>query len=87
VSVAERDLLALLLRLGGLGVSNPVSSVSYFYDSSICSTMVLAKSLITAMLFELDAHLEAVSIAKIDHRKLMDSVFTEQFDRCSDSMY
>jgi len=79
VSVAERDLLALSLRLGGLGVSNPVSS-AYFYDSSICST-VEVKSLVSAMLFELDAHFEAVSLAKIDHRKLMDSIFTEQFDR------
>ena len=80
VSVAERDLLALSLQLGGLGMSNPVSSASYFYDSSICST-VEGKSLVSAMLFELDAHFEAVSLAKIDHRKLMDSIFTEQFDR------
>jgi len=77
VSVAERDLLALPLRLGGLGVSNLVSSASYFYDSSIHSTVVLVKSLVSATLFELDAHLEAVSIAKVDHWKLMDSVFTE----------
>jgi len=41
----------------------------------------LVKSLVSAMLFELDAHLEAVSLAKADHRKLMDSVFNEQFDR------
>jgi len=81
VSVVEHDLLALPLRLGGLGVSNPISSASYFYDSSICSIVVLVKSLVSAMLFELDAHLEAVSFAKADHRKLIDSVFNEQFDR------
>jgi len=81
VSVAEHDLLALPLRLGGLGVSNPVSSASYFYDSSIRSTVVLVKSWVSAMLIELDAHLETVSLAKADHRKSMDSVFNERFDR------
>jgi len=81
VSVAECDLLALPLRLGGLGVSNPVSSASCLYDSSICSTAVLVKSLVSAMLFEIDAHLEAVSLAKADHRKSMDSVFNERFRR------
>jgi len=43
--------------------------------------VVLVKSLVSAMLFELDAHLEAVSVAKVDHQEWMDSVFTEQFDR------
>jgi len=80
VSVAERDLV-LPLRLGGLRVSNPVSSASYFYDSSLLSTVMLVKSLVSATLFELDAHFEAVSLAKVDYRKLMDSVFTERFDR------
>jgi len=42
--------------------------------------VVLVKSLVIAMLSELNAHLEAVSIAKVDHQKLMDTVFTEQFD-------
>jgi len=42
--------------------------------------VVLVKSLVSATLFELDAHLEATSIAKVDHQKLMDSVFIEQFD-------
>jgi len=64
-----------------LGVSNPVSSASYFYDPSIRSTVVLVKSLVSAMLLELDAHLEAVSLAKADHWKLMDSVFNVRFDR------
>jgi len=81
VSVVECDLLALPLRLGGLGVSNPVSSAYYFYDSSIHSTVVLVKSLVSAKLFELHTHLEAVSLAKADHWKLMDSVFNERFDR------
>jgi len=81
VSVVEHDLLVLPLRLGGLEVSNPVSSASDFYDSSIRRTVVLVKSLVGAMLFELDAHLEAVSLAKADHQKLMDSVFNERFDR------
>jgi len=81
VSVAEHDLLALPLGLGGLGVSNLVSSASYLYDSSLRSIVVLVKSLVSAMLFELDAHFEAVSLAKVDYWKLMDSVFTEQFDR------
>jgi len=80
VSVAECDLLALPLQLGGLGVSNLVSSAFYFYNSSIRSTVVLVKSLVSAMLFELDAHFEAVSLAKVDHWKLMDSLFTEQFN-------
>jgi len=43
--------------------------------------VVLVKSLVSAMLFEFDAHLEAVSLAKVDHQKLMDSVFNERFDR------
>jgi len=81
VPVAEHDLLALPLRLGGLRVSNPVSSASYLYDSSLHSTVVLVKSLVTTMLFELDAHFESGSLAKVDYRKLMDSVFIDWFDR------
>jgi len=80
VSIAEHDLLALPLRLGGLGVSNPVSS-TYLYDSSLRSIVVLVKSLVSATLFELDAHFEAVSLATVDYQKLMDSVFTVRFDR------
>jgi len=33
------------------------------------------------MLYELDAHFEAVSLTKVDYQKLMDSVFTDRFDR------
>ena len=47
VSAAECDLLALPLRLGGLAVSNPVFTASYFYDSLIRSTVVLVKSLVS----------------------------------------
>ena len=81
ISTAERNLFALPLRFGGLGVSNPVLMAPSLLDSSVRSTVTLAHSIVGATTFELDAHLETVSNARTYHHKHMDTIYTNEFDR------
>jgi len=44
ISTAERDLFALPLRFGGLGMNNPVSMAFCLFDSSVHGTVTLTNS-------------------------------------------
>ena len=79
VSAAERRLFALPLRLGGLGICNPVSLASHLYDSSVKCTEHLIKSIVGLENFELDSHFECVAINKVTHRRQMSVVFDDEF--------
>ena len=79
VSAAERRLFALPLRLGGLGICNPVSLASNLYDSSVKCTEHLIKSIVRLENFELDSHFECVAINKVTHRQQMSVVFYDEF--------
>ena len=58
VSAAERPRFVLPLRLGGLGISNPVSLAFDLSTSSVCSTEHLVRSIVGFETFELDAHFD-----------------------------
>ena len=79
ISSTERDLFALPLRMGGLGVSNPVVAAPYVYDLSVQSTNVLVRSIVHTVL-ELDAHIDAVLQAKAQYRQFMNDVCASNFD-------
>jgi len=81
ISTAERDLFALPLQFGGLGMGNPVSMASCLFDSSVCGTVTLAYSIVGAATFKLDAHLETVSEARTYHHKCMDNIYTNDIDK------
>jgi len=81
ISTAERDLFALPLLFGGLGVGNPVSMASCLSDSSVRGTVTLVHSIVGAATFELDTHLETVSEARAYHHKCMDNIYTNDFDK------
>ena len=80
ISSEERDLFVLPLRMGGLGVINPVVAATGVHEFSVCSTAVLTRSIVHAMEFELDDHIEAVMQAKSHHRRLMSDIFTDLFN-------
>ena len=46
ISTAERNLFALPLRFGGLGVSNPVLMAPSLLDSSVRGTVTLVYSIV-----------------------------------------
>ena len=46
VSAIERRLFALPLRLGGLGICNPVSLAFHLFNSSVHGTEHLVKSIV-----------------------------------------
>ena len=46
VSAVERRLFALPLRLGGLGISDPVSLASHLFTSSVRATEHLVRSIV-----------------------------------------
>ena len=81
MSPAECDLFALPLRFGGLGVANPVSVASSLFESSVRGTVTLVQSITGTTKFELDAHLETVSGARIHYHKYMDTIYTVDFDK------
>ena len=53
ISSEEQDLFVLPLRMGGLGVINPVVAATGVHEFSVRSTAVLARSIVHAMEFEL----------------------------------
>jgi len=81
ISTAECDLFALPLHFGGLGVGNPVSMASCLFDSSVRGTVTLVHSIVGAVTFELDAHLETISQSRMYHHKCMDTIYTNNFDK------
>ena len=81
ISTVERDLFALPLLLGGLGVGNPVSMASCLFDSSACGTVTLVHSIVGAATFLLDVQLKIVSQARMYHHKCMDTIYANDFDK------
>ena len=57
VSSMERDLLSLPLWMGGLGISNPVSTTSHCYSLSTQSITSLVTFITAASVFDLDTHI------------------------------
>ena len=77
----ERQLFSLSLQFGGLGIFNPVAMSDYCYDSSVCSTLLLHKSILGSDTFELDAHVETVQSTKRFDRQYKIDHFTVVFDQ------
>ena len=80
VSSAECDLLSLPLRMGGLGIVNPVTAAPYCYSASIHSTTSLVKFITGSLSFELDAHIATVSLAKDQYRVSLNVYFNGKFN-------
>ena len=81
VSAVERSLFALSLRLGGLGICNPVSLASHLFDSSVRGTEHLVRSIVGLEIFELDSHFDRVSSNKLHYRHQLNTVFDDEFSR------
>ena len=58
VSAVEQCLFALPLRLGSLGICNPVSLAFHLFNSSVRSTEHLVSSIVGFETFELDTHFD-----------------------------
>ena len=80
VSPAKRGLFSLPLRMGGLGICNPVTSASHCYSLSRQSTASLVTFISGASSFELDTHITAVSLAKDNFRTSLNEYFSIKFD-------
>jgi len=81
VSSTERQLFSLPLQFGGLGIFNPVAMSDYCYDSSVRSTLLLRKSILGSVTFELDAHIDTVQSAKHFDRQHKLNHYTVVFDQ------
>ena len=81
VSAVERSLFALPLRLGGLGICNPVSLASHLFDSSVRGTEHLVRSIVGLEIFELHSHFDCVSSNKLHYRHQLNTVFDDEFSR------
>ena len=79
VSAAECHLFVFPLRLGGLGICNPVSLASHLYDSSIHCTEHLIRSIVSSEVFELDSHFEYVTVNKVNYYQYMSRLFNDKF--------
>ena len=81
VSAIERRLFALPLRLGGLGIYNPVSLAFHLFNSSVYGTEHLVKSIVGFETFELDSHFDCVSSNKLSYRQQLGVNFDEEFSQ------
>ena len=64
VSSTERQLFSLPLQFGGLGIFNPVVMLTIVM-TSVRSTLLLCKSILGSVTFELDAHIDSIQSAKL----------------------
>ena len=76
----ECSLFSLPLRIGGLGVKNPVTFASHCYASSLCSTTSLVKFIVGHSPFELDTHIDTICFAKDHDRASLSDRFKATFD-------
>ena len=72
-------MFALPLRFSGLGICNPVSLASRLFNSSVCGTKHLVRSIVGLKTFELDSHFDYVSFNKLDYRQQLNAIFDEEF--------
>ena len=52
------------MKLGGLGICNPVALASHLFNLSVGGTKHLVRSVAGLKLFELDSHFDGVSSSK-----------------------
>ena len=69
------------LRLGGLGICDPVSLASHLFTSFVCANEHLVRSIVGFETFELDSYFDRVSFNKQFHRQQLDATFDEKFDQ------
>ena len=79
VSTVERCLFVIPLRLGGLGICNPVALASHLFNLSVGGTKHLVRSIAGLESFELDSHLDCVSSSKQFYHHQLGVTFSEQF--------
>ena len=79
VSAVERRLFALSLRLGGLGICNPVALALHLFNLSVSGTKPLGRSIADLESFELDSHFDCVFSSKQFHRQQLGVAFSEEF--------
>ena len=79
VSAVERRLFALPLRLGGLGICNPVALASHLFNLSIDGTKHLVRSIAGLESFELNSHFDCVSSSKQLYHQQLSVTFSEEF--------
>jgi len=63
-----------------LGVTNLVVAAPHFHGLLVCSTASLVRSIVHATVFELDAHIETVLLAKVHHCQLMADTFVKNLN-------
>ena len=79
VSVVERRLFTLPLRLDDLGICNPVAMASHLFNSSVGGTKHLVRSTVGLKSFELDSHFDCVSSNKQFYHQQLGVAFSEEF--------
>ena len=67
LSAVEQCLFVLLLWLGGLGISDPVSLASHLFPFSVCVTEHMVSSIVGFESFKLDSHVDRISFYKQFH--------------------
>ena len=80
VSSVERQIFALPLRYGGLGITNLVTVTDYCYESSLCTTAFLQSSILGQVEFELDTLISSVFSNKVPDKQSQSQRHTNAFD-------
>ena len=83
VFAVERHLFMFPLKLGSLGICNPVFLASHLFYSSISDIKHLFRSIIGLETFELDSHFDCVSYNKQFYRQqlMLGVTFNKQFGK------
>jgi len=67
------------LWFGGMGICNSVSLASHLFNSFVCDTKHLVRSIVGLENFELDSNFDCVSFNKLHYHQQLNAIFDEEF--------
>ena len=80
ITPSERQLFSLPTRLGGLGILDPTTSASRFYQASVHATSVLSAAIREGSTLDLGLHVSTVLTARRQDAVSQDVFYGQQFD-------
>ena len=80
ITPSERQLFSLPTRLGGLGILDPTTSTSRFYQASVHATSVLSAAIREGSTLDLGLYVSTVLTARRQDAVSRDVFYGQQFD-------
>ena len=85
VSCAERVLLSLPARWGGLGIFNPTETADMSFKMSRHATDVVVQAVKCKTAYEMDAHMRQLNATRTEFTRVKEELYSDKFDALLES--